>query len=144
MAVCGRCKNLITQSLNNQRQCAKHVSLCTKLWCVTPWTLIRKKKGRKRGDYLIEGYQLLSNCRHLSMVHGISCPSDQQKLRLIYHVWFIFNRLCLFQWNLAVVSHYMLCDAVLVFSIIWFAMPLLISPLTTAHLCQYLVNYLMS
>ena len=31
MAVCGRCKHVNTQSLKDQKQCAKNVSLCIKL-----------------------------------------------------------------------------------------------------------------
>ena len=54
MAVCGRCKNVNTQCLKDQRQCAKHVSLYKAIMCNT-MKMSKRKEKEERGDYLIEG-----------------------------------------------------------------------------------------
>ena len=133
MAVCGRCKNVNNQSLNNQRQCAKHASLYKAMMCDTMKLnkkMEEEEKGRerkkKRENYFIEGCQMLSSCRPLSR-------SMEFAVLLISRdfLTFLFVRCGSFLITRA--SFHKIWWS---FSIVCFAIPFLMSPLTTARLCS--------
>ena len=116
-----------TQSLKDQGQCAKHVSLCTKLWCVTPWKWVTKRKRKRKGrGYFVEGYQMLSICKSLSRFMELA-------VLLISRNSFTFLLVRYGSFLIICVSS---CRSWWSFFIIFFAMPFLITPLTTARLCS--------
>ena len=66
MAVCGRCRNVHTQGLKDQRQCVKHVSLYEAMICDTMKMNKKKEKEEKGGNYFLRGnkcYLAVGHCQ---------------------------------------------------------------------------------